>query len=139
MGSVLVRDVPVELFIESQDHQVELLRELRLIDMAERFSLTDAAVPKRLVELISRILTAWEDVRTVTRHQAMEAREQGEETVDLIVPVRPGLTDALHRWLELLTEADEFCDRGELLTVGARPEVRQLRQRYVEEIVRQLV
>lgn len=139
LGSVTVADVSVDLFLESQGHQGDLVRELRLLEMAERFDLAERGVSGRLSKLISDILVTWDDVRSTTRRQALEAHERGEAKVDLVVPVRPGLADALRSWLELLAEADQFCDIGnELLTVSARPDVREFRRWYAEAIISQL-
>src|SRR5688572_260942 len=133
-----VEAVPARLFLESQDQQQELIRELRLIEIAERFDLTVRNVSRQLGMLISEILDAWDDVRASTRRQAVAALERGDEEVNLTIPVRPGLGEALRRWLALLDEADQFCRDGELLTLPPSDEVRQLRAWYVEEIVSRL-
>lgn len=138
IGVLTVRAVPAQLFVESQDHQHELVRELRLVEIGERFDLTTRNVSQRLGSLISEILEGWDDVRSTTRRQAISAIERGEDEVDLTIPVRPGLADALQRWLLLLDEADQFCEGGELLTMSASPEVRALRAWYVSEILEQL-
>lgn len=139
LGGVLtVKGVPAKRFVESQDHQHELIRELRLVEIGERFDLTSRNVSQRLGSLIAEILEGWGDVRSTTRNQAIAAIERGEDEVDLTIPVRPGLADALQRWLRLLDEADRFCEGGELLTMAASPEIRELRAWYVAEILSQL-
>lgn len=130
--------VPARLFLESQDHQHDLIRELMLIDIGERFDLTDLNVSQQLATLISDILDRYADVRWVTRQQALRALDRGEDRLTLVVPVRPGMADALREWLRLLEEADRFCEQGALLTLAARPEVRQLRRWYVQQIVDRL-
>ncbi|MDP8969586.1 MAG: hypothetical protein M3N52_03630 [Actinomycetota bacterium] len=137
-AEVRLQDVPARLFLESQDHQHDLIRELMLIEIGERFDLTDLNVPQQLAKLISDILNRYADVRWVTRQQALRALDQGEELVTMTVPVRPGMADALREWLRLLEEADRFCEQGDLLTLAARPAVRQLRRWYVREIVSRL-
>lgn len=137
-GTIIVDAVPVRLFLESQDHQHDLIRELKLIEMADRFDLATRDVSRRLATFIGEILDAWDDVRSTTRQQALHARDQGDEHVALVIPVRPGLADALRTWVGLLDEADRFCNEGELLTVAASPEVRRLRHWYVERIVAEL-
>lgn len=139
LGEVLILpDVPVDLFLESQDQQVELLRELRLVGIGDQFHLTENEIPRRLAALISEILNGWADVRSTTRRQALAARAQGRSHVDLAIPARPGLGDALRRWLHLLEEADKLSDEGHLLMVSTRDEVRDLRRWYVDEIVKRL-
>lgn len=126
--------VPAELFVNSQNHQHDLLRELSLIDIGDRWQLTDGHLPHRLATMIAEILADYADVRTVTRQQALEALERGEETVTLRVPTRQGIVDALRRWLRLVEQADDFCSQGLLLTLPAPAEVVALRRWYVEAI-----
>lgn len=135
MRAVRLENVPARLFLESQDHQHDLIRELQLIDTGRRSDIATTEVSHELARLIADILTRYRDVRTATRSQAIAALERGEATVTLEVPVRAGMASALKEWLALLDRADRACAEGELLLVAARPEVRQLRQWYVEELV----
>lgn len=130
--------VPVRLFLESQDHQHDLIKELKLVEIGERFDLTARQTSHELAVLIAGILDRYADVRTATRRQALAAMQRGEEQVTLAVPVRPGMAQALRDWLKLLEQADRFCEQGELLTLAARPPVRALRRWYVEQITAQL-
>jgi hypothetical protein len=134
--AVVLPAVPVRPFLESQDHQHDLIRELRLIDLGERFDVTSAASPRDLARMISEILVRYGQVRAATREQAVVALNEGKEVVDLRVPVRPGMADALRRWLQLLEEADRFCEQGDLLTLAAPSAVRELRRWYVEQLTR---
>lgn len=133
-SEVELADVPAALFIASQNHQHDLLRELSLMDIGDRWGLTDQQLPQRLAMMIAEILADYADVRTATRHQALAALERGEETVTIRVPARPGIADALRRWLQLVEQADDFCSQGLLLTLPAPAEVRTLRRWYVEAI-----
>jgi hypothetical protein len=141
-GAVLVTpsevrliDVPVELFLESQNHQQDLIRELALIDIGERqHHHADAPLPVRVATLIGEIFDQYGDVRSVTRQQALQALAAGDEVVTLLVPVRPGLTEALQRWLHIVEEADRLCAEGVLLTLSATPEIQALRRWYVDAI-----
>lgn len=130
--------VPVRTFLESQDHQHDLVRELQLIQMGERFDTATAAVSHRLARLISDILSRYDGVRSVTRDQMMAALERGEAVATLDVPVYPGIAEALRDWLALLEEADHLCQHGELLLLATPPEIRSLRSWYVEEITAKL-
>lgn len=130
--------VPVRLFLESQDHQHDLIRELQLVQIGDRFDPAAAEVSHRLVRLIGDILTRYASVRSATRLQAIAALDRGEEMVTMEVPIRPGMAEALRTWLRLLEEADELCRNGELLLVASRPEIRELRRWYVEELTARL-
>lgn len=135
---VVLERVPVRLFLESQDHQHDLIRELKLIEIGDRFDVATTEVSQRLAGLIADILSRYEPVRTATREQALAALDRGDEHVTLEVPVYPGMTEALRRWLALLDEADHLCRHGELLLLATRDEVRELRRWYVEQIVGRL-
>ena len=139
MTVVRLDGVPTRLFLESQDHQHDLIRELQLIDIGERFDSAGRPSSQRVASLITEILAQYQDVRAVTRRQAQAALARGDDVVSLEVPVRDGMADALRRWLELLEEADRLALDGQLLLVPSREEVRQLRRWYAAEIVVRLV
>lgn len=130
--------VPVELFLESQDHQHDLIRELQLVQIGDQFDLATAEVSHQLARLIGDILTRYAPVRSATRLQAITALDRGEEFVTLEVPIRPGMAEALSAWLRLLEEADDVCRSGELLLTASRPEVRELRRWYAQELTKRL-
>ena len=132
---VQLENVPTRLFLESQDHQHDLIRELQLIDIGERGSEGHERPSQRLAELIAAILARYGEVRAVTRRQALRAMELGERELTLEIPVQEGMREALQDWLELLEEADRLAVGGELLLIPAREEIRQLRRWYVSETV----
>lgn len=130
--------MPAALFISSQNHQHDLLRELALLDLGSRWSLAEREVPERVATVLSEILVDYAGVRTATRQQALDALARDEDTVTLHVPVQPGIVQALHRWLELVEAADRFCAQGMLLTLPAPDEVAALRRWYVQAVERRL-
>jgi hypothetical protein len=137
-GEVRLPDVPVRVFLESQDHQHELIRELQLIGIGGSLDEGAVHVSRRLAHLISGVLSDYEAVRSATRDQALAALDRGEHVVTLRVPVHPGIADALRSWLRLLEEADDLCRQGELLLLAPSPEVRRLRRWYVEQVTARL-
>lgn len=132
---IVIRRVSARLFLESQDHQHDLIKELKLIDLGDRFDLTTVERSRELASLIGGILARFDDVRSTTRRQAQDALARGHAEVDLEVPVVDGMAAALRDWLDLMNRADLLCDGGELLLVPASAEVRALRHRYVEQIL----
>ena len=135
---VRLEGVPARLFLQSQDHQHDLIRELQLIELGDRFDLHTSEVSRELARLIAEILSRYADVRSVTREQAIAALDRGDASVTLQVPVRPGMAGALRTWLRLLDDADRLCSGGELLVLASSPEVRALRAWYVEQLVARL-
>lgn len=137
-GVVPLPGVPARVFLESQDHQQDLIRELQIIEIGGTVDDGTVRVSQRLAQLISGVLSEYEAVRTATRDQALAALTRGDQVVTLQVPVFPGMAQALRRWLQLLEEADELCRAGELLLLAPRPEVRQLRRWYVEQLTHRI-
>lgn len=133
-ASMRLVDVPARVFLESQNHQHDVIRELALIDIRTRYHHDDNVVPQRVAHLISEILQEYSDVRSTTRQQALQAIEAGRSAVTIEVPVRPGIVEALEKWLRLVEEADDVCRDGTFLTLPASDEVRALRRWYVEAI-----
>lgn len=131
---VRVANVPVRPFLESQDHQHDLIRELQLITIGGQFDTATVEVSHRLARLVALIHERYGTVRTVTRDQAMAAMGRGDDVTDLDIPVVPDMAAALRRWLELLEEADELCRHGDLLLLATRPAIRDLRRWYVEAV-----
>lgn len=127
----------MQTFLESQDHQHDLIRELQLIDLG-RAGDGSGPVSQRIAWLIADILSRYGEVRAATRRQALEAQAARQETVTLEVPVVPGMREALQSWLALLEEADRLSSAGELLLMAAEPEVRELRRWYVAELCKAL-
>jgi hypothetical protein len=137
-ASLRLDDVPVRAFLESQDHQEDLVRELQLIRIGEREH-GMAEPPQELARLVSAILQRYSDVRTSTRAQAAAALKRGETACTLDVPVRAGMADALREWLRLLEAADAICEQGDaMLLTASRPDVRELRRWYVRELTQRL-
>lgn len=136
-GAVRLHDVSVRLFLESQDHQHELIREMQLVGLSEsNDGRTDG--PSRLAASIVGLLSTYQPVRDSTREQAVAARDRGQERMTLAVPVQEGMADALRHWLLLLEEADRLCRDGQLLVLATRPEIADFRRWYVEQITAQL-
>lgn len=135
---VRLENVPVRAFLESQDHQQDVVREFQLIQLGDRYDLVDAEVPAELARLVNDILTRYSAVRSSTRRQVIAALRRGDTTTALEVPVWPGMAEALREWLRLLEAADRICQAGHLLVPASSGPVRELRRWYVEEITRRL-
>lgn len=135
---VQLSDVSVRLFLESQDHQHDLIRELQLIGLSTSSDPQNLDGAGRLAAAIGEVLATYSPVRSSTREQAMAALDRGEEQVTLAVPVQDGMAQALRRWLQLLEQADQLCQDGELLLLATRPEIAQFRRWYVDQITTQL-
>lgn len=127
--------VPVMLMAQWGEHQQELLREFALIQLSDQA--TKADIPVRLIEVIERHRPAFNRLSVRTRGQFGRAREQHEPYIDLELDLPPGAPDAARELRALFDEADEFCRRGDLITLETPPEYVALRHWFLDEIVRQ--
>nr|WP_300644303.1 ATP-binding protein [Nocardioides sp.] len=130
--TAVVRDVPVEAFLEFGRHFRELRREVRLLSLAHE---SDYPLAKDLSDLfgdLERQLRAGTDDTPVLRAQA-----DGAERVDLDVVVSPAASRTIERFISLLDLADEFCRQQRLLSLARSPEQRTFQEWYLQELVRQ--
>ncbi len=67
-----------------------------------------------------------------------EAAERGDRYVDLSFHVPPDLAEAVVRFSQLLTAADDYCRHGELLTLAPPPQAVVFRNWYLGEFVAQI-
>jgi hypothetical protein len=127
--------VPVVLMARWGEHQQELLREFALIQLSDQAA--KAEVPSRLLEVIERHRPAFNRLAVRTRGQFARAREQHEPYIDLELDLPAGAPDAARELRALFDEADEFCRRGDLITLETPPEYVALRHWFLDEIIRQ--
>ena len=131
--SLCLLGVPVDLFLKSQQHTDDLVRELWLV------SESDADHGLRALE---RAADAYARRAHVVRNASLEAvadaRERGDTMIDLRLRVPPGTAELTVQWAELLERLDELCRAGTLLTLPASEEVRRFRRWYAAETLRQL-
>jgi hypothetical protein len=127
--------VPVALMTRWGEHQQELLREFALIQLSDQA--TRADMPSRLLDVIDRHRPAFNRLAVRTRGQFARAREQHDAHIDLELDLPPGAPDAARELRALFDEADEFCRRGDLITLETPPEYVALRHWFLDEIVRQ--
>lgn len=130
-------DVPVALFLASERHQNDLLREIALmaaateglerghqfadlLAAADRYAHRPAEVRRRIAECV-----------------ALAARA-GWDSVTVDVDADPDAADAAEAWEALQCRFDGMCRDEELLTLPADPDLVAYRHWYVTEVVEQV-
>jgi len=130
--TVLLRDVPLQIWQRAAEHHDELMREMALLALAE-----DAPeLPQRLTELVNLLGQQYGAATARPDDAREEALAAGLDRIDLSyeVPQSAGADAAKMR--AILDEAEEYC-RDVLLTL-AQPQVQSDFARwYVNEFVRQ--
>jgi hypothetical protein len=124
------------LLRESIEHQRELMREFALIRFSDDAAKLD--LPTRLLEVVERHRSEYAALGLPRPSGVQDAIASGATHVDLEMALPRGAAAAARELLDTFVEADEFCQRGELLTLAAPPEVVAFRAWFLGEIVCQL-
>lgn len=136
LAVVRLRRFPLRVWARAHEHHEELLREFALLALDAQRS--PGAVPARLVALVARLQERYAAVVAAPTEAREAALARGERETELVYEVPPTAAAAAQELGALLEEADEFCARGQLLTLASRPEVVAFRRWFVEEFTRQV-
>lgn len=142
---VHVLGAPLLLWERSSVHTSDLMREFALL----RFGLEDQGaqpgggsrreVPARLLRLMDELRQRFEGISQAQARQRVNALRDGLRTLDLTYSMPPSVGQACQELLDLLDEADDYCEAGEqLMTMVAPPDQQMFRRWYLLEFVRQV-
>lgn len=136
-GLVRIRIVDMDLddYRESQAHHDELFREFTLIASSSE---DGAIVPKRLLVLIDELTEQFAGFTQGPNELLADAIARREQQIDLEFSLPSSVRDAAVRLRDLLTEADEYCRSGDLLTLATPEPAVRFRNWYLDEFVRQI-
>lgn len=134
MVRVRIVRLPLEIYLEAEQHNDAVLRELDLIERSPR---RGPQVPPRLLELASELRAFFAAATTSTRAQVEEALRGNLELVDLEMDVPADGWHVLTEMAEQLDEVDQFCREGVLLTLAATPRQRRFRHWYAQQVASQ--
>lgn len=134
---IRILDLPIEVYLDAEQHNDAVLRELELIVQSSANPGT-AEVPRRLLELASAVRAAFAHATTGIRFQVEAAIARGDVTVDIRTSVPRVGWEALLSLADQLDELDTFCEEGELLTLASPPRLRWFRTWYAAEVARQM-
>lgn len=114
----------------------DLMREFRLLSLAG--ASTDRDVPARLVQLTEILGQQYAAARQRPDRRVDEALDRGEDSIDLVYEVPPGVGAGAIKLGELMAEADAFCADQQMMALE-RPEViKRSGQWYVKQFVAQI-
>jgi hypothetical protein len=129
-------NAPIPLMVKSGQHQQELLREFALIQLSDETARQE--VPSRLLEVVDRQRREFSTLSFRRSVELEAAIKRGDAHFDIEIDVPPAAGPAALEMRETLQAADEFCRRGELLTLATPPEYVAFREWFFGEIVHQL-
>jgi len=133
--TVVLVDFPLDLFLRSRRYNEALLREFAFIAETD---VDEASIPARLVKLVAEIRARFMVLNADIEEQLERADARGDASVNLLVHLLPQGRQAALDLVRLFDDADEFCRRGDLLTLAVPAEFRSLREWYFGECVRQM-
>ena len=129
---VTLRDCPVELSLQQDQHLDELVRELQLMTASN-----GNAHSRALAEEIHDLLISPTHARLTGRRMAERAQAAGYPSVDVEMAMPIEFAPMMRRLHHAVTRADELCDQNQLLALASPPEIRHLREWMAEEIISQ--
>ncbi|SDD81337.1 Histidine kinase-like ATPase domain-containing protein [Nocardioides lianchengensis] len=129
---IVVRGVPLDLYVAFQRHFRELRREVRLLALAHE---SDYPLAKDLSDLFASLERQLREGIGLDQLESAVAAGESETQVDLVTSRES--TRTMERFIEMLDLADEFCRQERLLSLARTDEQRRFQQWYLGEFVRQ--
>lgn len=138
VGEAVLQDFPLRIWHRQQEYTHDLLREFQLLTSGGSARQPDALdVPVKLLAVADEFVTKYGFYSTRIAEDRDAALRRGEVTMDSSVPL-PAETPALVASVRaLLIEVDDYCRRGDLLTLAAPPDIAALREWTLGEMLRQ--
>ena len=132
---IAILGVPVRLYVATQQHNDELLKEFAFIAAGGE---PPEGAPGRLVTLAQMVRETFAAPAAESRAQVEAAVARGDEFVDLVLAVPPAAAPFAEQLYEHLEEAEQYSESGKLLTLVSTPEVRRFRAWFLEQCLTQL-
>jgi hypothetical protein len=133
---VRLLNVPLRLLAASREHHDEVMREFAMLALDE--NLVNDHAPARLLELVDILGRRYGAASARPDAEVDAALERGSTTIDLVYHVPHHVADAAAQLEALMAEADEFCQRQQMLAL-ARPALQvTFAQWYLDEFKRQI-
>jgi len=135
-GRAVLRDFPLRLWAEQQEHYDGLLREFQLLLIGQGDEPVHEA-PRALVELAEVFTSRFGPLIQAMNDERQAALDRGQDRMDSSVPLVEDAPAILAQVDQVLAAADEYCSRGDLLVLP-RPAVLLAFGRWVSsELIRQ--
>lgn len=131
----LVR-VPVRVMEAGRRHHEELMHEFAVLAVSEDLS---DDVPQRMLDLIDTLGRRYGSANEPRNAAVDEAIARGDDTIDLTYEVPNHVVEAADKLATLMAEADEFCQREQMLTLQRSEVVRDFSAWYLDEFRRQVL
>jgi anti-sigma regulatory factor (Ser/Thr protein kinase) len=132
--------VPVKAYLELQQYNDALFREIELIGIAlDTPGARGEDEPDRLVSLVEQLRPMFRASSDRHRESVAAAAARGQATVDIELLAAPSIVPAARTYVDLLEEAENLSRSGRLLTPPPPAYVSSLRRWFVDQLAAQLL
>jgi len=128
--------LPLPLLLSGREHHDGVMREFRLLALSKEFARSDA--PTRLVQLVSILGHQYAATRERRDEEIDAALRRGEESIDQTFSAPATAAVAVRALMELLDEADEYCEQARLLSLPRPLLLREFSNWYLGQVVGQI-
>jgi hypothetical protein len=135
VGHAVLRNFPLRVWHRQQEYTHDLLRELQLLSSGQEPGGHD--VPAKLLAVAEEFVTKYGSYSRPIAQDRDAALRRGEVTIDSSVPLPAGTPALVGSIKALLAEVEDYCRRGDLLSLAAPPDIAALREWTMREMLRQ--
>jgi hypothetical protein len=128
--------LPVRLLVASQEHHDALIREFRLLALAP--DRAGHPTPAGLARLVQELGVQHAASRARRDREIQAALDAGLLQIDQVFPAPVAAAQHMVRLVDLLREADRYCDDNLLLALARPPLVRDFADWYLSQILTQI-
>lgn len=128
--------LPLRLVVAGREHHDGLMREFRLLALSEDF--THSAAPARLVQLVAVLGEQYASAQERRDEEIDAALRRGEQYIDQTMDLPATAAVAVRTLMDLLAEADTFCEQATLMTLPRTPLLRQFSDWYLSQVIDQI-
>ncbi len=122
IGQAVLRDYPLRVWAEQQEHTQELLREFSLLLIGQKSASPSAHVPAQLVELAQMFADRFGPLLDRLTAERQAAYDAGHDRIDSVVPLVTGTSQLMDRVKGVLDAVDDYCREGTLLALARTPQ-----------------
>ena len=138
IGTAVLRDYPLRLWEEQQEHTAEMLREFQLMLSGQESGQTTSSPPAQLLQFAASFTGRYGALLDEISVSRQQARQQGLDRMDSEVPLLAGTAEILEHVRGVLDAVDAYCRHGDLLMLARTPVQVALQQWTNRELVAQL-
>ena len=128
--------LPLPLLAASREHHDELMREFRLMALAN--AVPSNAAPRRLLELVQVLGVQYAGQVQRPNEEIEAALTRGDSSIDVTYEVTANVADAARMLEALMQEADEYCAAEQLLTLARTPSMVEFARWYLRNFIDQI-